>query len=154
MVKQVWQEIHDALRTNIIKDCFLTDVDFGNELFMYKAVTRLCSFINKDCSSKPWNRQEHFDVFISPKNNDSLSKKDHRFNRIFECRLCVLQHFDDIKLYLDTYQNILNGAAIVDRTFLDMELLKPIFCVTALIGIHFTSPFLSLILDTSTTLRQ
>ena len=32
-----------------------------------------------------------------------------------------------------------------------MELLKPIFCSTAFIGIHFTSPFLSLILDTRTT---
>ena len=32
-----------------------------------------------------------------------------------------------------------------------MELLKPIFCTTALIGIHFTSPYLSLLLDTKTT---
>ena len=49
------------------------------------------------------------------------------------------------------YQNILNGVAILDRTFLDMELLKPIFCAIALIRIHFKSPFLSLILDTRTT---
>lgn len=38
-----------------------------------------------------------------------------------------------------------------DRIFLDMELLKPIFCATALTRIHFTSPFLSLILDTRPT---
>ena len=73
--------------------------------------------------------------------------KDQRFNIIFECYLRVLHHLDD----LDTYQNILNGVAILDRTFLDMELLKPIFCATALIGIHITSPFLSFILDTRTT---
>ena len=76
--------------------------------------------------------------------------KDHHFNRIFENCLHVLLHHLDIKLYLDTYQNILNGVAILDRTFLDMELLKPLFCATALIEIQFTSPLLSLILDTRT----
>ena len=59
-----------------------------------------------------------------------------------------MYHIDDIKLYLDTFQNILNGIAILDRNFLDMELLKPIFCATVLVGIHFTCPFLSLLLDT------
>ena len=63
----------------------------------------------------------------------------------------MLHHLDDIKLYLDTFQNILNGIAILDRTFLDMELLKPIFCAAALVGIHIASPFLSLMLDTRTT---
>ena len=76
---------------------------------------------------------------------------DHCFNRIFECCLCILHHLDDVKLYLDMYQNILNGVVILDRTFLDTELLKPIFYATALIGIHFTSPFLSLILGARTT---
>ena len=32
-----------------------------------------------------------------------------------------------------------------------MVLLKPIFCATALIGIHFTSPYLPLLLDTKTS---
>ena len=41
----------------------------------------------------------------------------------------------------------MNGIAILDRAFLDMELLKPIFCATALVGIHFTCPFLSLLPD-------
>ena len=77
--------------------------------------------------------------------------KDHRFNRVFDCCIRILYHLDDIKLYLDTYKNILNGIAILDRTFLDMELLKPIFCAAALISIHYTTPFLSLLLDTETT---
>ena len=89
--------------------------------------------------------------FYKSQKNESLSLKDHRFNRIFECCLRVLHHLDDIKLYLDTYQNILNGVAILDRRFLDMVLLKPIFCATALIGIHFTSPYLPLLLDTKTS---
>ena len=44
----------------------------------------------------------------------------------------------------------MNGIAILDRTFLDMEILKPILCASSLLGIHFTRPFLSLLLDTST----
>ena len=32
-----------------------------------------------------------------------------------------------------------------------MEVLKPIFCTTSLIGIHFTTPYLSLLIDKETT---
>ena len=43
-IKAVWQEIHNALGTNAVKDCFVTDVDFRNESFIYKAIICLCSF--------------------------------------------------------------------------------------------------------------
>ena len=150
-LKQVFQEIHDALGTNTIKDCFVADIDFKHESFIYKAIACLCSFINHEKSAKPWCYQEHFDLFIAPKKNESLSLKDHRFNRVFDCCLHILHHLDDIKLYLDTYSNILNDIAIFDRSFLNMEILKPIFCAAALVGIHFTRPYLSLLLDTDTT---
>ena len=150
-VLQVFQEIHDAFGTNTIKDCFIADIDFRHESFIYKAIACLCSFINHEKSAKPWCYQEHFDLFIAPNKNESLSLKDHRFNRVFDCCLHILHHLDDIKLYLDTYSNILNDIAIIDRSFLDMEILKPIFCAAALVGIHFTRPYLSLLLDTETT---
>ena len=41
--------------------------------------------------------------------------------------------------------------AILDRSFLEMDILKSFFCATSLIGIHITRPFLSLLLDTRTT---
>ena len=44
----------------------------------------------------------------------------------------------------------MNDIAILDRSFLDMELLKPIFSATALVGIHIGRPFLSLLLDNDT----
>ena len=147
-VKDVWEEIHEAFGTSTIKDCSITDIDFRNESLIYKAITCLAFFINNEYSSKSWNRQQHFDAFISPRKNESISVKDHRFNRIFDCCIHILYHVDDIKLYLDTFQNILNGIAILDRTFLDMGLLKPIFCARALVEMHFTRPFLSLLLDT------
>ena len=118
-VKAVFQEIHDAFGT--IKKCFVTEVDFRVESFICKAIGCLCSFINSDYSAKPWNRQQHFDVTISSKKNESSSLKDHRFNRPFDCCLHILHHLDNIKLHLDMYRNILNGIAILDRTFLDTE---------------------------------
>ena len=42
----------------------------------------------------------------------------------------------------------MNDITILDRSFLDMELLKPVFCAAALISIHIGRPFLSLLLDT------
>ena len=38
--------------------------------------------------------------------------------------------------------------------FLDKEVLKPTFCSIALIGIHFTRPYLALLLDTTTTYER
>jgi len=140
-ITAVFQEIHDAIGNDSIKECFVTDVDFRNESFIYKAIACLCSFINSDYSSKPWNRQEHFDAFIHPKKNQSLSLKDHRFNRLFDCCIRVLHHIDDIKDYLDTFSDIMNTVAILDRSFLDMELLKPILCAVSLINIHITGPY-------------
>ena len=98
-VKDVWQEIQDAFGTSTIKDCFITDIDFCNYSFIYKAITCLTSFINNEYSSKPWNRQQHFDPFISPKRNQSISVKDHHFNRIFDCCIHILYHVDDITLF-------------------------------------------------------
>ena len=141
VVKTLFQEIHDALGTNAIKDSFTTEIDFKHESFIYY-------------SSKPWNRQQPFDSFISPKMNESLSLKDHRFDRRFECCLRTLYHLDDIKQYLETHKSILNDIAILDRSFLDMELLKPIFCSVALIGIHFTKPYLVLLLDKKTHMKD
>lgn len=42
----------------------------------------------------------------------------------------------------------MNVAAILDKTFLVLEMLKPIFCSAVLIGIHFTRPYLAHLLDT------
>ena len=108
-IKAVWQEIHDAFGANTIKECFLlTNVDFCNESCIYKT-TCLCSFI------KEHHHQQHFDVFISLKKNESVSLKDHCFNRVFDCCINILYQLDDIKLYLDKYSNILNSVEILDR---------------------------------------
>lgn len=150
-VKKVFQIIHDAIGSAKIKECFLVDIEFHNESFIVKAITCLSSFINKDFSAKPWNRQSHFESFIAPKKNESLSLKDHRFNRIFECCTSLVYHLDDIKSYLDQFQNIINGVSILNRAFLDMEILKPILCAASLMGIHITKPLMLIIRDNDTT---
>ena len=66
-VKDVHRIIHNAIGDNHIKDCFLVDVDFKSESFIYKAIRCLTSFINSDFSSKPWNRQMHFESYIHPR---------------------------------------------------------------------------------------
>ena len=62
----------------------------------------------------------------------------------------MLYHLDDIRQFLDKFGNIINDITILDCSFYDMELFKPLFCATALIGIHIGQPFLSLLLDTET----
>lgn len=150
-MKEIFQLIHDKLGHEKIKDGFLVDIDFKSESFIIKAIKCLTSFINSDFSSKPWNRQKQFDKFIHPKVNESISLKDHRFNRLFECCYSLVHHIDDIKLYLDKFGNVLNNLSILDRNFLDMELLQPIFCATSLVGLHITGPFMKLLMNNGTT---
>ena len=130
-VKGVFQLLHDTLGKDRIVDCFLVDVDFAGEDFITKAIKCLTSFINKDNSAKLWNRQKHCDSFIAPPKNESLPYKDHRFNRLFKCCMVLVHHIDDISSYLDTYRNIVNGISILDRSFVEITLLKPVFCAVA-----------------------
>ena len=44
----------------------------------------------------------------------------------------------------------MNDIAILDYSFLDVELFIPVSCATALIEIHIGQPFLSLLLNTET----
>ena len=133
-----------------IEKCFLVEVDFRNANFILKSMKCLTNFINKDNSSKPWNRHSDFNLYIIPKKNLSISMKDHRFNRASDCALSLLYHMDDISSFLNKYQSILNDIAIMDRGFLDMQVLKPIYAAVALIGIHVTRPFHHLIMDLDT----
>ena len=44
----------------------------------------------------------------------------------------------------------MNTVAILDRSFLDMELLKPILCAVSLINIHFTRPYFRILISKDT----
>ena len=76
--------------------------------------------------------------------------KDHRFNRLGDCAMSLLYHLDDISQFLDKNGSILNDIAILDRDFLEMEVLKPIYAAISLIGIHVTRPFHNMIADPET----
>ena len=111
----------------------------------------LCNFINCEYSAKPWNRSNYFADFIKPHQNMSLSLKDHRFNRLQDCCLSLLYHLDEISDYLTKYTNIVNGITVLDRSFVEMEILKPIFTAISLLGVHITHPFQTLLMDSTTT---
>ena len=64
----------------------------------------------------------------------SLCLKDHRFNRLGDCAVTLLYHLDDITSYLDKFSNIVNGITVLDRSFVEMEILKPIFAAIGFIG--------------------
>lgn len=150
-IKELCQDIHDSLGKKKISECFLVDVEFRNESFVVKSLKCLSNFINRENSAKPWNRFSHFSNFILPKINHSVSLKDHRFNRLNDCALSVLYHMDDIASYLDQFSSIINGITVLDRSFLEMEVLKPIYAAISLVGIHILKPFHQLIMDKDTT---
>ena len=76
----------------------------------------------------------------------------HRSNRLSECALTLLYHLDDISKYLEKFTNIVNDMSILDRTFTDMEVLKPIYAALGLLGIHILKPYHYLMMDTDTNI--
>ena len=53
----------------------------------------------------------------------SVTVKDHRFNMTSDCALSLLYYMDDISLFLDKHKSVLNDVAILNRGFLEMEVL-------------------------------
>ena len=76
--------------------------------------------------------------------------KDHHFGRLNDFCLTVYYHLDDIAWYLEKYSSMANGISILDRSFIDMTILKPIFAAISLLGIHIWRPFHKLMMDPST----
>ena len=62
-----------------------------------------------------------------------------------------MHHLNDIADYLNANSTIINVIAIFYKSFIEMELLKPIYGAIALLGLHITRPFHTLLIDPSTT---
>ena len=133
-LKDLCQQIHDSLEKQKISNCFLIGIYIRNESFVLKAIKCLSNFINQEYSAKPWNCCNHFEEFIATKENMFLTLKDHHFNRIQDFALSLLYHLADIGECLTKFSNISNGIIFLDRSFVEMEVLKPIFVGISWLG--------------------
>ena len=71
----------------------------------------------------------------------TITLKDHQFNHLQDCCLSVMYHWDDIVDYLNAKSTIINDIAILDRSYIEMRLFKPICGGIALFGLQITRPF-------------
>ena len=62
-----------------------------------------------------------------------------------------MYHLNDIADYLNASATVINDIAILGRSFIEMELLKPIYGAIALLGLRITRPFYILLIHPSTT---
>ena len=62
----------------------------------------------------------------------------------------MLYHFDDVS-FLDRFQHVTYQLACIVRCFIELEFLKVMLCIDALLGVHFMEPFLILTKSTVTT---
>ena len=83
--------------------------------------------------------------------NMAISLKDHWFNCLQDCCLSLMYHLDEIADYLNANSTIINDIDILDRSFIEMELLKPIYVAIALLGLHITRLFHTLLICPSIT---
>ena len=105
--------------------------------------------VSPDFDHKPWNYSGAFSLFIAPQKNLGKRLQKVRYNAFpFSCGLAL--HLDSpICAFLAKYSNITNTLACIVRSFEELEYLRILATVGAIIGIHLVEPFLSL--TTSTT---
>ena len=151
VITKQWSEVEELIGRDKIYANFLVNATTKAESVTQQALDCMTRLINHDFDSKPWNKANEFDAHISPKKNRSVSLKDERFNRLTLTCAIALYHYDDLATFLDKYQHVTNQLACIVRCFMDLETLKVMFCVDALLGLHLVEPFLSLTTSSETT---
>ena len=147
-----FQELHDMIGKSIIKKFFFVDIEFHSESFFIKSITFLCNFISQEYSEKnPGIDAAIFLKISGQKKKMAIFLKDHCFCHFQECYLSLLYHLDDLAEYLSENTNIINDVVILDRSFLEMELIKPICAAISLLCLHITKPFHALFIHKTTT---
>ena len=125
--KQLFQVIHDKIGNNEINKCFTSMLISKVNLFHSKPLdVSHPSLIETFLQNRGIDKNILMPLSIHK--NESLSLKDRRFNRIFKCCYCLVHHMDDIKPYLEKFSSAFNGLSTIDRSFLNMEVLK-FFCL-------------------------
>ena len=92
-----------------------------------------------------------FDIHIAPKKKLFFSLKEEHFNHLPLICAVTVYHLDDVS-FLDKFQHMSNQLACIVRCFLEIEFLKIILCIGALLGVHFVEPCLTLTTSTATKL--
>ena len=145
-----WARIENVIGRDKIYSNFLVNATTNASSVTEQALDCTTRLINHDFDHKPWNKSSEFDVHISPKQNKSVSLKDERFNRLTLTCAITLFHFNDVSTFLEKYEHVTNQLACIVRCFLELDFLKIMYCVGALIGLHLVEPFLSLTTSTDT----
>ena len=57
-----------------------------------------------------------------------------------------LYHIDDTAAYSEGHKHIINEIAILDCSFVEMEVLKPIYMAISMLGIYILKPFHELLI--------
>ena len=150
IITKHWASLENAIGRDKIYSNFLVNATTNASSVTEQALDCMTRLINHDFDHKPWNKSHEFDIHISPKENKSVSLKDERFNRLTLTCAVALYHYDDVVSFLEKYEHVTNQLACIVRSFQDLNFLKVLFCVGALIGLHLVDPFLSLTTSSET----
>ena len=107
--------------------------------------------------AKPWNKYKSFTDYAEKRGYRNVGHMIHanRFGE-FEERCAGGVYLSDVWMeWLETYSDVRNQLACYLRTVSNlMEMSKFLWSGAALIGIHLTNPFMSMLLDHKVTPRQ
>lgn len=107
--------------------------------------------------SKPWNRYENFTEFAKRKGIKNVGHMIHanRFGEFEERCAGGVYLIETWMAWLQTFSDVHNQLSCYLRSVLSiMDMFKFLWAGAALIGIHITAPFMSMLLDHRVTPRK
>ena len=126
---------------------FMVDLDFDSKhgSVAGQALDCMLRLVAPEYQHKPWNYYKEFVLHLDHNAVDKVlfAYKDHRFGCLSRAAAVLVYLLPWMEDFLECHQSITNRLACIVRGFLEVEYLKPAFCVFAAFGVQLVEPFYS-----------
>lgn len=139
----------------VIFQNFMVDLDFDSKhgSVAGQALDCILWLVAPEFQHKPWNYNKQFAMYLDTNGIENVlfAYKDQQFGCLSRAAAILVYLLPSIEDFLESHPSVTNRLACIVRGFLDVEYLKPAFCVFAALGLHLVEPFYSITISTGTT---
>jgi len=142
------KQIHDIEEKMGIENIFSTflldvDIDQKKDSVSMTAVSWCLNLFGPDNIQKPWNYNKDFCLSVRDQGKEVnlFHLKDARFGALSKSCAIMCYHWNDFYDFLEAHEYITNKLACLVRDALELEYIKIVAAVIAIIGIQLVTPF-------------
>ena len=140
-ISEIFHNIEEGMGMANIFSGFLVDVDLNDKT--YNVVSWMLNLFGPDNIQKSWNYYSDFMTHLKRSNRTAhlFHLKDARYGSLSKSCAVVCYHWHDFIDFLDSHDYVTNRLACLVRDAMNLEYIKVIISVIAVLGIQVISPF-------------